>query len=246
MKGRELQWGKWWDGLCQSTCHLASESLSSAHWSYQPPHSLPGSSSSSSIDCTAQSCCLQPPYCMYALHRSHLYGGHPARTFPRIKIEISRISNGNSDCLLSLFMFDSWGMVGWQKQGCGTVQLVHYLHLFLLFYLHSAKKNRNFGVHQLQLLNCRYLTAPFAASVTFVVSYWSVPAGERIAICRSLENEPSDEPPRQRCPMLLKICLRSHESAHVPGGLLLQPKHMKEVHSGNDFPTRCMAGHGPI
>lgn len=51
----------------------------------------------------------------------------------------------------------------------------------------------------------------------------------------------------QRRPVLLKICRYSHESADIPSDseAVLQPKKIKEMQSGNDFPAHCTAGHGP-
>lgn len=125
MKGRVLQWDKWWDGLCQSTCHFASESLSSAHWSYQPPHSLPGSGG---IDCTAQSCCLQPPYCINALRGTSYICMRGAQPDPCLTLKSWDFSHFKKP----LFVFSVYsslrGMVGWRKADCGTARLGQYLH----------------------------------------------------------------------------------------------------------------------
>lgn len=51
----------------------------------------------------------------------------------------------------------------------------------------------------------------------------------------------------QRRPVLLKICLYSHESADISSDSVTvsQPKKIKEMQSGNDFAAHCTAGHGP-
>lgn len=202
------------------------------------------------------------------MHCEHLYARRPARPSPHIKI-LRFLAFSNSRCLFSLFIVDSWGMVGWQKADCGTAHFGAIPALFPLLVASLCQKNpkrwRPWTAITPSRASCsqyKYLADQGAASLARVLSFWSVPRARLQSRCWNHHHLPVfgewavmgdcrnqtlnvDEPPPPPAPPRAVENLPSFPWISPSDLATVSQAEKDEMQSGNDFAAHCSAGHGP-